>query len=174
MFKKIYRKMACILRFGVVTDLKKFKAEGGTIGKNCEIYPQVEFGSEPYLISIGDHVRITQGVKFITHDGGVWVFRQNKEMMDIDVVGPIKVGNNVHIGWNAIIMPNVTIGDNCVIGAGAVVTRDIPANSVAAGVPAKVIKNLDEYKSKVLANCVHTKKMNKKDKEIYLRKHFGL
>lgn len=43
---------------------------GGVLGKNCVIYPDVEFGSEPYLIKIGDNVRITNGVRFVTHDGG--------------------------------------------------------------------------------------------------------
>ena len=48
------------------------KKDGLAIGNNCEIYPNVNMGSEPYLISIGDHVRITSDVSFITHDGGVW------------------------------------------------------------------------------------------------------
>lgn len=158
--KRIYR----ILNFGVETNLKQFKRGGGKIGKNCEIQSQVEFGGEPYLITIGDHVRITQGVKFITHDGGVWVLRNIPELSDIDVFGPIKIGNNVHIGWNVVIMPNTTIGDNCIIGAGAIVTKDIPSNSVAVGVPAKVIESIDEYKLKVLRKAVHTKKLSREDK----------
>ena len=66
--------------------------------------------------------------------------------------GKIRVGNNTHIGWNAIIMPGVTIGSNCIIGCGAVVTKDIPDNSVAAGVPARVIETIDEYYEKVMSN----------------------
>ena len=57
--------------------------------------------------------------------------------------GGIFIGNNVWIGANCCILPNVHIGDNCVIGAGSVVTKDIPSNSVAAGNPAKVIKKID-------------------------------
>lgn len=56
----------------------------------------------------------------------------------------VNIGNNVWIGGNAVICPGVTIGDNCVIGAGAVVTRDIPAWSIAAGNPAKVIRTITE------------------------------
>lgn len=130
---------------------------------------QVEFGSEPYLISIGNHVRITQGVRFITHDGGVWTLRLEEGLSDIDVFGPIKIGNNVHIGWNAIIMPNVTIGDNCVIAAGAVVTKNIPSNSVAAGVPARVVESIEEYRSKVLNKCVHTKHLSTREKKKYIK-----
>lgn len=55
---------------------------------------------------------------------------------------PVSIGNSVWIGGDVIILPGVTIGDNCTIGAGSVVTRDIPANSVAAGNPARVIKTL--------------------------------
>ena len=58
------------------------------------------------------------------------------------------IGNNVWIGSGANILPGVSIGDNSIIGAGSVVIKDIPANSVAVGIPAKVIKNLDDKKLK--------------------------
>lgn len=137
------------------------------MGKNCEIFPDVEFGSEPYLIEIGDNVRITNGVRFVTHDGGVWVLR-NLGIKNIDVFGKIIIGNNVHIGWNAIIMPNVRIGNNCVIGAGAVVTHNIPDNSIAVGVPARVIESIAEYQNKVLEKCDFTKNLSWEEKKEYL------
>lgn len=104
----------------------------------------ISFGSEPFLIEIGDNVTITPGVKFQTHDGGVALFRN--EIPGINVFGRIKIGNNVFIGEDAMIMYGVTIGDNVVIGARSLVTRDIPNDSVAVGVPARVIKSLAEYK----------------------------
>ena len=55
---------------------------------------------------------------------------------------PVTIGNSVWIGGNVTILPGVTIGDNCTIGAGSVVTHDIPANSIAAGNPARVIKTI--------------------------------
>ena len=55
---------------------------------------------------------------------------------------PVTIGNNVWIGGSATIVPGVTIGDNCIIGAGSVVTRDVESNTVVAGNPAKVIKRL--------------------------------
>ena len=60
---------------------------------------------------------------------------------------PVHVGKNCWICANTTILPGVTIGDNCVIGAGSVVTRDIPANSFAAGNPARVIRTLTEADS---------------------------
>ena len=53
---------------------------------------------------------------------------------------PVTIGNDCWFGANVVVCPGVTIGDNCVIGAGSVVTHDIPANSFAAGVPARVIR----------------------------------
>ena len=132
---------------GLSTNYTKFLRNGGKIGENCEIFPNVEFGSEPYLITIGNNVRITNGVKFVTHD-------------------------NVHIGWNEIIMPNVKIGDNCVIGAGAVVTKDIPNNSIAVGIPARVIETVEEYEEKVLTRCDYTKSLTYSEKKAYLLEKF--
>jgi maltose O-acetyltransferase len=56
---------------------------------------------------------------------------------------PITIGNNVWISANATICPGVTIGDNVVVGAGAVVTKSFPSNVVIAGVPAKIIRQID-------------------------------
>lgn len=144
------------------------------MGENCEIHGEVSFGSEPYLIKIGNNVRITNGVQFITHDGGVWVLRNNGQLKNADLFGRIEIGDNVHIGINTIIMPNVKIGNNVVIGVGTIVTKDIPDNSVAAGVPAKVIKTLDEYYIKNKDRADFTKDKNQKDKREYLKTKFKL
>lgn len=71
---------------------------------------------------------------------------------------PVVIGNDCWFGVNVTVCPGVTIGDNCVIGAGAVVTRDIPANSFAAGVPCRVIRSLTEadsmiYQPEICAGC---------------------
>ena len=58
--------------------------------------------------------------------------------------GRVEIGSNIYIGTNVIVLRGVTIGDNCVIGAGSVVTHDIPANSVAVGAPCRVVCSLDE------------------------------
>ena len=74
---------------------------------------------------------------------GVTIISANHDMTEFDKhvkAEPITIGDNVWIGANAIILPGVKIGSNTVIGAGSVVTKDIPNNSIAAGVPCKVIR----------------------------------
>ena len=149
---------------------KMLRKIGVKIGDNCEIFPNVNFGSEPYLVELGEHVRLTSGVKITTHDGGLWVLRNNKELKNADRFGRVRIGNNVHIGIDSIIMPNVTIGDNVIIGCGAVVTKDIPSNSVAVGVPARVIESVEQYRKKVRKDVVFTKGMDSGEKRRYLEK----
>ena len=150
-----------------------WREAGATIGENCEIYPSVSLGSEPYLIKMGNHVRITAGVKFVTHDGGVWVLRElKKELKEVDLFGKIVIGDNVHIGLDSVIMPGVTIGNNVIIGCGAIVTKDIPDNSIAVGVPARVISSIDEYERKNADKFVPTKSMTREYKRKYLQENF--
>ena len=159
-FEKIYRRLY---------PIKYWKSKGLKIGNNCEIYGTAIFGSEPYLISIGDNVRINSKVEFVTHDGGVWVIRNLYDnLRDIDLFGAITVGNNVHIGSNTIVMPGAKIGNNCIIGCGAIVTGCIPDNSIAVGVPARVIENIDEYVDKHKNDFVMTKDMSPSEKRKYL------
>ena len=141
------------------------KCKGVSIGKGGEIYKGVSFGSEPYLVTLGDNVRITTGVKFCTHDGGMWVIRNLGYNNEADLFGKISVGNNVHIGWDTIIMPNVSIGDNVIIGCGSIVTHDIPDNCVAVGSPARVIKTIDEYYEKNRPMIVCTKGLQLEEKK---------
>jgi len=132
------------------TRIKIARKMGVKIGNNCLLFNS-DFGSEPYLISIGDHCGIATGVIFMTHDGGTWVFRENKKFLG-SKFGPIKIHNNCVIGINSIIFPNVEIGPNSIIGAGSIVTKKVLANSVYGGNPAKYICSLDEYLNKCLYN----------------------
>lgn len=66
----------------------------------------------------------------------------------VDVAGPIIIRDNVFVGAGAIVLPGVTIGPNAIVAAGAVVTKDVPENSVVAGVPARVTGTFDEYAEK--------------------------
>jgi acetyltransferase-like isoleucine patch superfamily enzyme len=128
---------------------------GVVFGSNARITGNPSFGSEPYLIKIGDDVTITSGVIFHNHDGGLGVLR--KKYPGIDVIKPIKIGNNVFIGSNSTIMPGITVGNNVIIGASSLVTKDIPDNVIVGGVPAKFIKTLEEYEQKVLTEAIFIK-----------------
>ena len=110
------------------------------------------WGSEPFLIEIGNNVTITRGVCFVNHDGGAALFRE--QYPGLNRFGKIKVGNNVFIGINAIIMPGVTIGNNVLIAAGAIVTRDVPNDVVVAGIPARQMNTIPEYKKTMLKNGI--------------------
>lgn len=146
-----------------------WRAQGLKIGSDCEIYASADFGSEPYLISLGNHVRVNAGVHFVTHDGGMWVLREYvRGGGTFDLFGEISVGDNVHIGTNSIIMPGVTIGSNVVVGCGAIVTHDIPNNSVAVGIPARVIESIDEYYQKNKGKIDNTKLMASEEKKRFL------
>lgn len=116
-------------------------------------------------------------MKFITHDGGIKVLNSlnyfDGERMDN--MAPITIGNNVYIGMGAYIMPGVSIGDNTIIGACAVVTHDIPSNSVAVGIPAKVIKTIDEYYNNLMSTnrLIHTAEMPPEEKKRIIISHFA-
>lgn len=120
---------------------------GADIGENCSfIGKNISFSSEPYLIHIGNHVRVSFDVAFITHDGGAHVLRE--KYPNAALYGEIIVGNNVFIGARSIILPNVRIGNNCIIAAGSIVTRSVLDGSVVAGVPARRICSIEEYERK--------------------------
>lgn len=146
---------------------------GVKVGKRCRFLGcgASTFGSEPYLITIGDHVTITSGVRFVTHDGGVWVLRD--EVPSLDYFAPIIVGNNVFIGLEALIMPGVTIGNNAIIAARAVVTRDVAEDTIVAGVPAKAVTTLANYRSKSISRGFYTKGMTVSEKRQYLESYFS-
>jgi acetyltransferase-like isoleucine patch superfamily enzyme len=127
------------------------------VGRDCRLLglERGTFGSEPYLISIGDHVTVTGGVRFVTHDGGVWVLR--RKYPDIDVVGRITIHDNVFIGLGAILLPGIEIGPDAIVAAGAVVNKDVPPDSIAAGVPARVVGTIEDYERRVLPRAIHVR-----------------
>lgn len=135
------------------------------------LYGKIAWGTEPWIITIGNNVHITDGVKFITHDGGTLLYRHM--IPDLEITKPIVIGDNVYIGNNVILLPGVTIGNNVVIGAGAVVTRSIPDNSVAVGVPARVIKTADEYLEKLKRESLHLGHLKGQEKDKALMKYYG-
>ena len=133
---------------------------GVKIGKDCRIYIS-KFSSEPFLVEIGDRVTITSGVQILTHNGSTWLVRDEKGRR-FDYHG-IKIGNDVFIGTNSIIMPGVEIGNEVIVAAGSIVTKSIPSGYIVGGNPAKYIGDYKSYKEKALLNFPSEEELNKID-----------
>ncbi|WP_051207656.1 acyltransferase [Butyrivibrio sp. AE3006] len=126
------------------------RERGVRIGENVVfIYPKntgidVQAG---FLISIGDNVTITPEVLILAHDFSYSVLNDVYKIMPQNH-RETKIGNNVFIGMKAVILMGTEIGDNCIIGAGSVVSGKIPSGTVWAGNPARQICTLEDYKKK--------------------------
>ncbi len=160
-----------VLFYSRLKPVKYARKIGVNIGKNPHFYGPTSWGTEPWLITLGDNVHITGNCKFINHDGGTLLFRDR--VPDLEITKPIVVGNNVYIGEETMILPGVHIGNNVVIGARSVVTKDIPDNSVAVGVPARVIKSSDEYFEKIQKESLHLGHLKGKEKDNALKEYYN-
>jgi acetyltransferase-like isoleucine patch superfamily enzyme len=134
-------------RYTPNTIAEYLRKAGAQIGEGCYIVP-TDFGTEPYLVKIGNHVAIAANVAFGTHDGATWVFRY--EVPDLQVFGPIVIEDNCIIGQDAVLLPNIRIGPNSVVAAGSVVISDVPPNTMVMGVPARPFGSLEKYREKCL------------------------
>jgi acetyltransferase-like isoleucine patch superfamily enzyme len=170
-YTKIFYKGARLIRTPIYVRGKKFLSygKGFTTGYNCRIEmfdvspsegSKVQIGNN---CKIGDHVHIAAGEKVIIGENCLFASKiyisdiSHGDYSDLEtasnpttppderplVTKPVTIGNNVWLGDNVCVLPGVSIGNGCVIGANAVVNRDIPENCLAAGVPAKVIKKYD-------------------------------
>lgn len=161
MVKKIYESL--LRRISPLKYAQKYCA---SVGEQVRICGKTNFGSEPWLIEIGNHVLMSGNISFINHDGATFVFREKEKYKDVIKYGKIKIGNNCFIGYNVTILPGVTIGNNVIVGAGSLVTKSIPDDVVVCGVPAKQICTVEEYAEKCLANTPDYNKIAyKRDKK---------
>jgi len=153
-----------------ISPVSYLRGCGVNVGERCKIYSlhPGALGSEPYLVTIGNDVIITAGVRIITHDGSTFLFRKSKPK--IDVMGPVHIGDNTFIGMNSVIMPGVSIGKNCVVGAMSLVTRPIPDNSVVAGNPAKFITTTADFEQKLSMKSSGTGELSYEEKKSILLK----
>lgn len=119
---------------------------GVHIGNNTYICSRSAFIDEtrPSLVSIGDNCYINENFTLLTHDYVTKVFL-NLYGEFLSSSGSVKIGNNVSFGRNVTVLKGVTIGDNCFIGACSLVTKSIPANSIAVGIPCRRIMSIDDY-----------------------------
>ncbi|MCL1112988.1 acyltransferase [Shewanella basaltis] len=144
MFKLIYLK----LYFFIFGGTKYARKIGVKVGSNARILTN-KFGSEPFLITLGNNVTLTGGVRIITHDGAASLIL-TKSGKRYFKYSSVSIGSNVFVGVDTLIMPGVTIGDNVIVAAASVVTKDIPSNTVYGGIPASKICSFDDYKNKIL------------------------
>lgn len=126
------------------------RSQGIRIGNGCHFRSlkttRIDL-TRPSLITIGDNVDMNLNFQILTHDWASGVFRVVYGDL-INSSGAVKIGSNIYFGTDVVVLKGVEIGDNCIIGAGSIVTHSIPSNSVAAGAPARVVCTLDEYYSK--------------------------
>jgi len=172
-FNKLLQKIRYkILQSRFVSANDFAKRQGVRFGKNCNFRTKL-FGSEPYLIEMGDNVRTSTGVQFLTHDGGINVVRKLKlEYKSVDLMGNITIGNNVFIGINTVVMPGTIIEDNVIIGAGSIARGKLKENSVYAGVPVKYICSIDDYIEKNKIKFLYTKHLPLLEKKQIIQDYF--
>lgn len=132
-----------LLRLGKERYARK---HGVAIGRGCRILSNV-VTTEPWLVSIGDRVTVSSDVRFITHDGSGWLVNDSRGRRYR--YAQITIGSDVFIGAGVTILPGVSLGDRVVVGAASVVTKDVPAGTVVAGVPARRIGTWDAFEAKV-------------------------
>ena len=147
MINKILNKIKRLYYFSSSDRFCKYLATRGVqIGGGNHIDPKSSLIdlSRPSLISIGSGCYMNDNFTILTHDWVTKVFL-NSDREFLNSSGRVTIGNNVSFGQNVMILKGVTIGDNCFIGAGSIVTKDIPANSIAVGAPCKVVMTLEEY-----------------------------
>ena len=140
------RSKLLLAQYDEFTIAEHLRRQGTQIGENCRIMIY-SLGPEPYLVRIGNHCTIAPGVALSTHDGGAWIF--SDESPSLQEFGRIDILDNCFIGMCAVILPGVRIGPNSVVGAGAVVTKDVPPGTVVAGCPAATICTIGEYRIKL-------------------------
>lgn len=152
-FKRLVRRMLYSENASSESFIKYLKKGGAYIGENVTIYAPNKTlidTTAPWLLKIGNNVRIAEGAKILTHDYSWSVLKcyssdNVKPGAILGAQSAVEIGDNVFIGMNAIITRGVKIGKNVIIGAGSVVTKDCADNGVYAGNPAKLIMNIEDF-----------------------------
>jgi len=133
----VYHFLSEIKRKRYIDGLQR---KGLVLGKNVNIVGSFFFDpSHCFLISIGDNCTICPNVRLIAHDAST------KLHLGYTKIGKIQIKENCFIGDSAIVLPGVTVGPNAIVGAGALVVKDVEPGTIVAGNPARVISSLEDY-----------------------------
>lgn len=136
--KRILKRFLYRLRSDVSTE--DLIERGMVVGRNFNrMHGVILDDSHCWLITIGDDVTMAPRVHILAHDASTC------HHLGYARIGRVDIGNNVFIGADAVVLPGVTIGDNCVVGANSTVTKSIPANTVVAGNPARIVCTIEDY-----------------------------
>ena len=165
------RRLLLAIRLYLIRGIKKREAffrENhifGGMGENVTITDR-RLPLYPKLIRIHNNVKIASNVTFATHDITHSMLNRmpQKQHEYLETVGCIEIMDNVFIGANSTLVGGIRIGPNAIVAAGAVVTKDVPENTVVGGVPAKVICSLDEYLCK--RETMYPKEMKPRNEEV--------
>lgn len=146
--RKIVSLISRAYRLTVETKRKRYIESlvkmGLKLGRHTEIIDTFFFDpSHCFLITIGDNCTICPNVRLIAHDAST------KKHLGYTKIGKIDIKEGSFLGDSVIVLPDVTIGPYAIVGAGSVVTRDIPPRTVAAGNPARAICSLEEYLERI-------------------------
>lgn len=138
---KALRNLIFKIRGEYTTD--QLISRGMKVGENFQRQNEVILDPDHcWLIDIGNNVTLAPRVHILCHDAST------KRYLGVTKIGRVKIGNNVFIGADSVVLPGVTIGNNVIIGANSTVTHDIPDNTVVAGCPTREICTLDEFLAK--------------------------
>lgn len=133
----------------------------GYLGENV-LYQPLKLPNNPKLIKIHNNVRIAADVIFYEHDVINEMFSRTDNKSYFGHLSCIEIFDNVFVGGHSIIIGNVKIGPNAIIGAGSVVTKDVPEGSIVAGNPAIVVGKFDDLYKKRQKEVISDKDKNKK------------
>lgn len=146
----ILKSIISVIKRKRMNGVEYAKSIGVKIGKGCFISSN-NYSSEPYLIEIGDYVRIANNVHFYTH-GGVWAQARKLPKGILEHFGRIKIGNYSYIGDGCMITPGVIIGNDVIVAAGTVVTKSVPDGLMVGGNPMRVIGKTEDFVKRTIEN----------------------
>jgi|GEM_PF-5185192 len=176
---KRFRRLLFLARTSLMDGWKraafyKKRAILGAQGQHC-YFANRDFGTEPFLVAVGDNVYIAAQVKFITHDISVKMLMNYDPSLDIENIRPIRIGSNVFLGLGTLVCPGAAIGSDVIVGAGSVVVGKLEGGYVYAGSPAKKIRRFEEHVERLRRQPnIWNEKSPGESKEAFLKRFFQM